>query len=87
MRNSDVGRIHEFTKPGETNESAFAQAKQNRADAYAQVHQIQVRSQELRDVDLHLMAKEQAKEQNTSVANALRAILKQKRESGIFPLL
>jgi hypothetical protein len=78
---------HEFTKPGETNESAFARAKQNRADDYAQVHQIQVRSQELRDVDLHLMAKEQAKEQNTSVANALKAILKQKRESGIFPLL
>jgi hypothetical protein len=29
---------HEFTKPGETNESAFARAKQNWADAYAQVH-------------------------------------------------
>jgi hypothetical protein len=30
------------------------------------------------------MAEEQAKEQNTLVANALKAILKQKRESGIF---
>jgi hypothetical protein len=33
------------------------------------------------------MAKEQAKEQNTSVANAIKAILKRERESGIFPLL
>jgi hypothetical protein len=78
---------HEFTEPGETNKSAFAQAKQNRADAYAQVHQIQARSQELHEVDLQLMAKEQAKEQNTSVANALKAILKRERKSGIFPLL
>jgi hypothetical protein len=67
---------HEFTELGETNESAFAQAKQNQADAYAQVHQIQAGLQELHEVDLQLMAKEQAKEQNTSVANALKAILK-----------
>jgi hypothetical protein len=33
------------------------------------------------------MAEEQAKEQNTSVANALKAILKWERESGIFLLL
>jgi hypothetical protein len=33
------------------------------------------------------MAKEQAKEQNTSVANALKAILKWEHESGIFLLL
>jgi alpha-galactosidase/6-phospho-beta-glucosidase family protein len=78
---------HKFTEPGETNESAFTQAKQNRAGAYAQIHQIQVQSQELREVDLQLMAEEQAKEQNTSVANALKAILKQERDSGIFPLL
>ena len=45
------------------------------------------RSQELREVDLQLMAEEQAKEQNTSVANALKAILKRERDSGIFPLL
>jgi hypothetical protein len=30
------------------------------------------------------MAKEQAKEQNTLVANALKAILKWERHSGIF---
>jgi predicted TPR repeat methyltransferase len=71
---------HEFTKPGETNESAFAWAKQNQADAYAQVHQIQAQSQELREVDLQLMAEEQAKEQNTLVANALKAILKWERD-------
>jgi hypothetical protein len=33
------------------------------------------------------MAKEQAKEQNTLVANALKAILKWERDSGIFLLL
>jgi hypothetical protein len=33
------------------------------------------------------MAEEQAKEQNTTVANALKAILKRERESGIYPLL
>jgi hypothetical protein len=33
------------------------------------------------------MAEEQAKEQNTSVANALKAILKQEQETGIYPLL
>jgi hypothetical protein len=31
------------------------------------------------------MAEEQAKEQNTSVANALKAILKRERDLGIFP--
>ncbi len=76
---------HEFIEPGETNKSAFTQAKQNWADAYTQIHQIQVRSQELREVDLQLMAEEQAKEQNTSVANALKAILKRERDLGIFP--
>jgi hypothetical protein len=76
MRNSDVGRITNSPNRERPTKSAFARAKQNRADAYAQVHQIQARSQELREVDLQLMAKEQAKEQNTSVANALKAILK-----------
>jgi hypothetical protein len=33
------------------------------------------------------MAKEQAKEQNTTVANALKAILKRERQSGIYPFL
>jgi hypothetical protein len=33
------------------------------------------------------VAEEQAKEQNTSVANALKAILKQERNLGIFLLL
>jgi hypothetical protein len=33
------------------------------------------------------MAEEQAKEQNTSVANALKAILKRAQETGIYPLL
>jgi hypothetical protein len=32
------------------------------------------------------MAKEHAKEQNTSIANALKAILKWECDSGIFPL-
>jgi hypothetical protein len=33
------------------------------------------------------MAEEQAKEHNMMVANALKAILKQECESGIYPLL
>jgi hypothetical protein len=33
------------------------------------------------------MAEEQAKEQNMTVANALKAILKREHESGIYPLL
>jgi hypothetical protein len=37
-------------------------AKQNQTHAYAQAYQIQAWSQELREVDLQLMAKEQAKE-------------------------
>ena len=78
---------HELIEPGETNESAFARAKQNRTDAYTEVRRIQARSQELREVDLQLMADEQAKEQNTSVANALKAILKREQEAGIYPAL
>jgi hypothetical protein len=41
------------------------------------VHTIQAHSQELCEVNLQLVAEEQAKEQNTTVANALKAILKQ----------
>jgi hypothetical protein len=67
---------HKLIEPGETNESAFTRAKQNQTNAYAQVYQIKARLQELREVDLQVMAKEQAKEQNTLVANALKAILK-----------
>jgi hypothetical protein len=33
------------------------------------------------------MAKEQAREQNMTVANALKAILKRERKLGIYPLL
>jgi hypothetical protein len=62
-------------------------AKQNQTNAYAQVYQIKAQLQELREVDLQVMAKEQAKEQNTSVANGLKAILKRERDSGIFLLL
>jgi hypothetical protein len=76
---------HKFIKLWETNESAFTQAKQNQADAYAQLCQIQDQSQELHEVNLQLMAKEQAKEQNTLTANALKAISKWERDSGIFP--
>lgn len=78
---------HELIEPGETNASAFARAKQNRLDAYAEINHIHTRSQDLREVDLQLMAEEQAKEQNTTVANALKAILKRERGSGIYPLL
>jgi hypothetical protein len=78
---------HKLIEPGKTNESAFARAKQNQTDAYTQVYQIQAQLQELREVDLQLMAEEQAKEQNTSVANELKAILKRECDSGIFPLL
>jgi hypothetical protein len=78
---------HEQVEPGVSNESAFARAKQNRIDAYTEIHRIHARSQELHEVDLQLMAEEQAKEQNTTVANALKAILKRERESGIYPLL
>jgi hypothetical protein len=48
---------HEQVEPGRvTNESAFARAKQNRIDAYTEIHRIHARSQELREVDLQLMA-------------------------------
>jgi hypothetical protein len=56
---------HEQVEPGATNESAFARPKQNRIDAYTEIHRIHARFQELREVDLQLMAEEQAKEQNT----------------------
>jgi hypothetical protein len=65
---------HEQVEPGVSNESAFARAKQNRIDAYTEIHRIYALSQELREVYLQLMAEEQAKEQNTTVANALKAI-------------
>jgi hypothetical protein len=38
---------HELIEPGETNESAFARAKQNRTDAYTELRRIQARYQEL----------------------------------------
>jgi hypothetical protein len=59
---------HELIKPGETNESAFVRAKQNQTDTYTTVHTIQAHSQELCEVNLQLVAEEQAKEQNTTVA-------------------
>jgi hypothetical protein len=67
---------HELIQPGEANSSAFARAKQNRADAYAEIKQIHARYNDLREVDLQLMANEQAKLHNASTANALKAILK-----------
>jgi hypothetical protein len=66
---------HELIQPGEANSSSFARAKQNRADAYAEIKQIHARSNDLREVDLQLMAEEQAKLHNTSTANTLKAIL------------
>jgi hypothetical protein len=78
---------HEQVEPGVSNESAFARAKQNQINAYTEIHRIHAQSQELHEVDLQLMAEEQEKEQNTTVANALKAILKRERESGIYPLL
>jgi hypothetical protein len=78
---------HELIQPGEANSSAFARAKQNRADAYAEIKQIHARSNNLREVDHQLMAEEQAKLHNTSTANALKAILKREQESGMYPLL
>ncbi len=78
---------HELIQPGEGNSSAFARAKQNRADAYAEIKQIHARYNDLREVDLQLMANEQAKLHNASTANALKAILKWEQESGMYPLL
>jgi hypothetical protein len=78
---------HELIQQGEANSSAFARAKQNRANAYAEIKQIQARCNDLREVDLQLMAEEQAKLHNTSTANALKAILKREQESGMYPLL
>jgi hypothetical protein len=60
----------------EINESTFVRAKQHQTVTYTAVHQIKAHSQELCEVDLQLMAEEQAKEQNTTVANVLKAILK-----------
>jgi hypothetical protein len=76
MKSSDAGRIMNSPNQERPTNLHLHEPNKNRADAYAQVHQIQARSQELREVDLQLMAEEQAKEQNTSVANALEAILK-----------
>jgi hypothetical protein len=42
---------------------------------------------DLREIDLQLMAEEQAEKNNTSTANALKAILRQEQESGMYPLL
>jgi hypothetical protein len=78
---------HELIQPGETNSSTFAQAKQNHTDAYAEIQQIHARSSDLREIDLQLMVEEQAEKNNTSTANALKAILRREQESGMYPLL
>jgi hypothetical protein len=78
---------HELIQPGETNSSAFERAKQNRTDAYAEIQRIHARSSDLREINLQLMAEEQAEKNNTSTANTLKAILRRKQESGMYPLL
>lgn len=78
---------HELIAPGETNEAAFERAKQNRTDAYAAIERIRARSDDIRETDLQLQAEEQAEKMNTMTAQALKAILRKERESGIFPLL
>jgi hypothetical protein len=78
---------HQPGEAGETNNAAFAQAKQNRIDAYGKLHCIQACSEEIRETDLQLQATEQAERQNTTQANALKAILKCKRQASIYPQL
>jgi hypothetical protein len=78
---------HELIQPGETNSSTFARAKQKRTDAYAEIQRIHARLSDLREINLQLMAEEQAEKNNTSTANTLKAILRREQESGMYPLL
>jgi hypothetical protein len=71
---------HQPGEARETNDATFARAKQNRTDAYGKLHHIQAQ-------DLQLQATEQAERQNTTQANALKAILKCKRHASIYPQL
>jgi hypothetical protein len=72
---------------GITAEAAFARAKQNRSDAYDELRRVQARSLELRETDLHLRAAEQAERQNTTTANAIKAILKREQQASLYPQL
>jgi hypothetical protein len=67
---------HEFSESDESNDNAFARAKQNRFDAYSQINRIKTKAVELREADLQLQAETQAEQLNTTTANALKAILK-----------
>ena len=49
--------------------------------------QIDAQAEELREIDMELCAAEEAMKQNTTKANIIKAILKCKCESSIFPLL
>jgi hypothetical protein len=87
MKNTTNGRTTHHPSSAKTMAaSAFARAKCNRDDAYAVIHQIQARSQEIRETDRQLLAEEQATQWNTTAANALKAILKRERDAIIFPL-
>jgi hypothetical protein len=81
------GKNHQPGEAGETNDAAFARAKQNRTDAYGELHGIQAHSKEIRETDLQLQATEQAEQQNVTQANALKAILKCERQASIYPQL
>jgi hypothetical protein len=48
---------------------------------------MQARSSELREADLHLRAAEQAECQNTTTANAIKAILKHEQQASLYPQL
>jgi hypothetical protein len=78
LANKEYHRWKNYTPPefGKNYASAFARAKCNQDDAYAAIHQIKARSQEICKTDLQLLAEEQATQQNTTAANALKAILK-----------
>jgi hypothetical protein len=52
-------KSHQPGEAGETNDAAFARAKQNRTDAYGELHWVQARSEEIRETDLQLQATEQ----------------------------
>lgn len=80
-------KTHEVRHPTETNSSAFARAKHNREDAYAELARINARAEELRETDFELQVQEAAAQQNTTKEKILKAILRRKQEAGMCPLL
>lgn len=75
-------KTHEVRHPTETNSSAFARAKHNREDAYAELARINARAEELRETDFELQVQEAAAQQNTTKEKILKAILRRKQEAG-----